>query len=1070
MNKKLQTIQVLLIATFLLFGAAFNTIEAGAKYLECGKNYWFGAPYDSHYDSYNYNLTGCYTGSHNYKGADQMFYFDVHEYSDVTINLSGFHEDMDLLVFKGFEAWGYGSKFTDCQGVSINHNKTAEKVTIPNAYGRYYIMVEAYTWGWSSGFDLNISCHQKPKAASCHDFTALNCGQWKTFSGHYDQAKVTDAIDHHPTCYSHYGSSHSDHKGSEMVYRIENGWGGLQKVTIDFHSLKYGEEFDVFVYQWCQSQYDPWTGKSELKFSGLVNPCDYSTSHGDHSIYVDHVGYGEDLYVVVEGKNSGWGYNQTLGDFKIAVSCGDVCDQSMDWMECGSKKHGSTRGRKNHASYYWQNNNSHSGHNWGPERTYKFKVDHMNDYEFDLHVKSHADLNMYIMNDCGAKECIVASTNYGKGKHEYIKHRLYPGTYYVVIEGYHGDSGDYDLEISGCGCSNAKRLWCDTPVYGTTVGAENDVTNLKKDCFNNTGGVWLKGPDKTYSFKAPKAGYYEFTLTQLQKDLDLYLMSECHEVNSCLGYSTKTGDTDESIKIHLAKNEEIYALVDSRASGIKGSFHIEVVCNPQEPEKPEEPEEPETPEEPEEPETPTLSCFTASEDEGIIKIDLSHAQLTVCDDAESSLTIVTLDASGNPIDSTEADMVISDGIATFDAGLNESGTDYRVCYTESCDDITKSCCQDFTFEGLLGCGVTVTGTTVGGESNYASNDIDECYSSSSSFNGADALVPFVKANDGDVLQVTMYQETGNLSLFILNADKEPVNSGCKGNNFNATKDMSNAGAVGEFWTEDADNLLPAGRYYALLEGYAAHVESDFSLSVSCGLDCSSATSISCGNDLGEQSTIGSNSGQSAYDIAESTKVGYTGPENVYELAITESTEVSISVSDISEGDLDLFLMSGDCSSAAVIAQSITAEDADESITMNLDAGTYYIVVDGWQGSAATFNLTVTGCADSGLRSDQLAESRSVENIARGISVEHSAYPNPFSDELNIELESATNSIATLRMTSVDGRVIYSATKNIAKGSNIFKISDNDLRGTSGIIYYEINTEANVLRGKVLKIQ
>ncbi|MFT4565428.1 MAG: hypothetical protein ACI9FN_000381 [Saprospiraceae bacterium] len=1057
MNKKLHAIQIFLIATFLIFGAAFNTIEAGAKYLECGKNYWFGAPNESHYDNYNYNLTGCYTGSHDYKGADQMFYFDVNEYSDVTIDLSGFHEDMDLLVFKGFEAWGYGSKFTDCQGSSINHNKTAEKIYINNAYGRYYIMVEAYTWGWSSGFDLSIACHQKPQAVSCHDYPSLQCGQWETFNGHYDNAKVSNAIDNHPTCNSGWGNSTTDHKGPEMVYRIENGWGGLEHVTIDFHALKYGEEFDVFVYQWCESHWDPWTGKSALKFSGLVNPCDYNTHYGDHSIYVDHVGYGEDLYVVVEGKNSGWGWNQSLGDFQIAVTCGDVCDQSMDWMECGTKTHGSTKGRQNRASYYWQSNNSHSAHNWGPERTYKFKVDHMNDYEFDLRVKFHADLNMYIMNDCGAKECIASSTNYGRGQHENIKHRMNPGTYYVVIEGYHGDSGDYDLEISGCGCSDAKRLWCDTPVYGTTVGAENDVTNLRKDCFPNAGGVWLKGPDRTYSFKAPKAGYYEFTLSELQKDLDLYLMSECHEVNSCLGYSTKASDQNESIKIHLAKNEEIFALVDSRASGIKGSYLIEVVCNPQEPEEPEEPG------------TPTLSCFTASKEAGIITIDLTYAKLTVCDNAESSLTIVNLDSNGDPIDITQADMLITEGVATYDAGLNESGTDYRVCSTESCDDITKSCCQDFTFEGLLSCGVTVSGTTVDGQSEYASNDIELCYSSSSSFNGPDVLIPFVKATDEDVLQITLYQATSNLSLFILDADKNPTGEACKGSNFNSTKDMSNAGAVGEYWTEDLDNLLPAGRYYALIEGYASHIESDFSLSVSCGFDCSSAASISCGADLGEQSTVGGSNTQSAYDIAESTKVGYTGPENVYELQITETTDITIALSDISEGDLDLFLLSGDCASSTVMAQSITSDDADERITMSLDSGTYYVVVDGWKGGAATFNLSVEGCAESGLR-DQIATARSLEISADEISVTHAAYPNPFSHQLNIEILASKSGTATLRMTSVDGKLIHSATRNINKGSNIFRVSENDLQSSSGIIYYEIKTDDTVIRGKALKIQ
>ena len=371
---------------------------------------------------------------------------------------------------------------------------------------------------------------------------------------------------------------------------------------------------------------------------------------------------------------------------------------------------------------------------------------------------------------------------------------------------------------------------------------------------------------------------------------------------------------------------------------------------------------------------------------------------------------------------------------------------------------------------MLSCGVTVSGTTVGGRSDYSSSNIELCYSSSSSFNGPDVIVPFVKTNDDDVLQITMYQATGNLSLFILDADKTPVAESCKGSNFNHTKDMSNAGAVGEYWTEDADNLLPAGRYYALIEGYASHVESDFNLSVTCGFDCSSASSIACGEELVEQSTIGGSNTQSAYDIEESTKVGYTGPENVYELVVAVTSDVVVSISDISEGDLDLFILSGDCASATVVAQSITSDDADESVSINLDPGTYYVVVDGWKRAEATFNLTVEGCTTSGLHGEQIATARSLNLSSEDAAVMHAAYPNPFSNELNIELSANKNTTATIQMTSVDGRLVYTTIESLAKGSNIIRINERNLQGSSGILYYEVRTEASVLRGRVLKIQ
>jgi len=102
---------------------------------------------------------------------------------------------------------------------------------------------------------------------------------------------------------------------------------------------------------------------------------------------------------------------------------------------------------------------------------------------------------------------------------------------------------------------------------------------MRNDCFSSYGGVWLKGKDKTYSFVAPKAGTYEFTLTGLSKDLDLFLMSDCDDDNTCRGFSTKTADRDESIKVELRKHEEIFAHIDSRSSQVVSNFKIAVICD-----------------------------------------------------------------------------------------------------------------------------------------------------------------------------------------------------------------------------------------------------------------------------------------------------------------------------------------------------------------------------------------------------------------------------------------------------------------------------------------------------------
>jgi len=77
----------------------------------------------------------------------------------------------------------------------------------------------------------------------------------------------------------------------------------------------------------------------------------------------------------------------------------------------------------------------------------------------------------------------------------------------------------------------------------------------------------------------------------------------------------------------------------------------------------------------------------------------------------------------------------------------------------------------------------------------------------------------------------------------------------------------------------------------------------------------------------------------------------TGPERVFSLSLQTSRDVDALLSGLSS-DLDLFLLTG-ASPASCVAFGDNAISAH-----GLAAGTYYLVVDGFDGAAGPFQLNV----------------------------------------------------------------------------------------------------------------
>ena len=116
------------------------------------------------------------------------------------------------------------------------------------------------------------------------------------------------------------------------------------------------------------------------------------------------------------------------------------------------------------------------------------------------------------------------------------------------------------------------------------------------------------------------------------------------------------------------------------------------------------------------------------------------------------------------------------------------------------------------------------------------------------------------------------------------------------------------------------------------------------------LDCTAAVPIACGDIDVPGTTVGAPSNVSSYSCNSWTE---SGPEMVYELIIPEGVCYEVTATVVPDGcDLDLYFL-GSCDEDDCLTYG------DSSLTTScLEAGTYYIVVDGYNGAECAYTLSV----------------------------------------------------------------------------------------------------------------
>lgn len=216
------------------------------------------------------------------------------------------------------------------------------------------------------------------------------------------------------------------------------------------------------------------------------------------------------------------------------------------------------------------------------------------------------------------------------------------------------------------------------------------------------------------------------------------------------------------------------------------------------------------------------------------------------------------------------------------------------------------------------------------------------------FLGPDKVYVFNKTTAGD-LQIGLEILTPNLDLdlFLLAANCSQVT--CLGKSTTSNNLTNNEGIL----LEDA----PIGTYYIVVDAQFANAQGNFHLEVSCGyLSCADAESLTCGVPFYGNNGSG-NDEVSLYGCDGNIyNVENNGPEVVHTFTTTSAGAVNISMTGLS-ANLELFLLRS-CDRGDCVTYSQNSGTNDEHISTVLPAGTYYVVVDGYNGAVSDYTLTV----------------------------------------------------------------------------------------------------------------
>ncbi len=537
---------LVLISPFCLSAEEFHDPTAceTATTISCGTvlNDQTNAGYTNRLDNYACDGNPLIGG---YNGSERIYRLNVNTRQVYTFRLDDvaypeLNFDMFLMQFS--------CEAGNCIASSTRTQNTPEVISTQLDPGIYYLVID--TWVGESGtFDLSVSCNPIPQPISCYEAKGIQCGV--QIDGNTNDADNTYNASMYD-CYYDYDT----YNGGDDIYAF---YKANSSDHVQIHLITEVEGLNIILVSDCDKS----------GFSCVLTGEDFGEGK-----YIDERDYGlpaGSYYVIVDGRSV-----RDHGAYSLIVNCGEAPGDA-DLLDCdGLRKNEDLADGYNRRSVY-DCGSKVGGPRYGlvaSERRYYFDVTRPKEITIkveDVGLKDGLEVFLF-----SGVETFTNCFSIGQrqGKDIIIRERLEPGRYIVVVDGKR--NGKYNIDMYGCECIPDGVLQCDVPINDNNEGGENNVTQIGDNCRDYP--LKTNAQDKVYEFVAPQSQYYLFLLRDLQKDLDLFLMRDCTDPNSCLGISTKEKTGDEYIRIYLEKGEIVYALVDSWAGLVTSDYTLTVSC------------------------------------------------------------------------------------------------------------------------------------------------------------------------------------------------------------------------------------------------------------------------------------------------------------------------------------------------------------------------------------------------------------------------------------------------------------------------------------------------------------
>jgi hypothetical protein len=391
-----------------------------------------------------------------------------------------------------------------------------------------------------------------PLPPDCDNATVLSCGD--IYTDHTNSAGLRNA--------EWYNCTDNVLNGPEVVYVFDQPT--AQDVRITMSNLQ--DDLELFLFDEC----DQFNCIAKSERSGT----------GDEVILFQNLAAGT-YYVVVEGY---YGYEST---YDIALECGEFPQGDFtcapEAISCGETIAGSTNGACDEVDFY----NCGEAYTSGPEVVYELTVDELTQMTATLNITGGSDLDLFLLDDFDPNACIAFS-NQGGETVEQLLLDLYPGrTYYLVVDGFNGAQGGYELTVScndyipcnnppcpppppGVDCEDLPSIACNETIEGNNANGNNRV-----ETWGSCSGI-VTGSEVVYRFTNPQDQYVKIELFDFRENLNVYVLDEC-PTGGCILAGDKSGLIPEAVQSPVLPAGEYVIAVDGFAGAVS-DFKLRVTC------------------------------------------------------------------------------------------------------------------------------------------------------------------------------------------------------------------------------------------------------------------------------------------------------------------------------------------------------------------------------------------------------------------------------------------------------------------------------------------------------------